>query len=183
MDRRAIIEHLEDLRAHCQSMIDKDDPASIWRGDTEALTAAIKALSLDIDKNQKGEKDMTSEVKVTIEHEDGHKQELNGDTVICFTVSKAGEFLEGKAQIIDAQAAFIGRAIPDPIYPYTIGSLVASMIENSSGGKVKAGFNLHRVAQVLEDKEKEIKGSLSEPEKNKAAEDAFKKFMEAVFSK
>lgn len=60
---------------------------------------------------------MTSEVKVTIEHEDGHKQELNGDTIICFTVSKAGEFLDGKAQIIDAQAAFIGRAIPDPIYP------------------------------------------------------------------
>ena len=42
-----------------------------------------------------------SKVKVLIEHEDGHKQELNGDTVICFTVSKAGEFLNGKAQLID----------------------------------------------------------------------------------
>ena len=52
------------MRDHCQSMIDKDDPASIWWGDTEALAEAIKALSLDIDKNQKGEKDMTSEVKV-----------------------------------------------------------------------------------------------------------------------
>ena len=93
-------------------MIDKDDPASIWWGDTEALTEAIKALSLDINKNQKGDMNMTSEVKVTIEHEDGHKQELNGDTIICFTVSKAGEFLDGKAQIIDAQAAFIVRAIP-----------------------------------------------------------------------
>lgn len=48
MDRRAVIERLEDLRDHCQSMIDKDDPASIWWGDTEALTEAIKALSLDI---------------------------------------------------------------------------------------------------------------------------------------
>lgn len=40
-----------------------------------------------------------SKVKVLIEHEDGHKQELNGDTVICFTVSKAGEFFgrEGAA--------------------------------------------------------------------------------------
>ena len=48
MDRRAVIERLEDLRDHCQSMIDKDDPASIWWGDTEALDEAIKALSLDI---------------------------------------------------------------------------------------------------------------------------------------
>lgn len=30
MDRQAVIERLEDLRDHCQSMIDKDDPASIW---------------------------------------------------------------------------------------------------------------------------------------------------------
>lgn len=87
-----------------------------------------------------------SKVKVLIEHEDGHKQELNGDTVICFTVSKTGEFLNGKAQFIDAQAAFIGREIPAPIYPDTIGSLVASTIEKSSGNAVRAGFNLHMVA-------------------------------------
>lgn len=29
MDKRAVIERLEDLRDHCKSMIDKDDPASI----------------------------------------------------------------------------------------------------------------------------------------------------------
>lgn len=180
MNNKEIIKQLESLRDHCQSMIDANDPTSIWWGDTEALTVAIKALSLDINKTQKGDINMTSEVKVTIEHEDGHKQELNGDTVICFTVSKAGEFLDGKAQIIDAQAAFIGREIPDPIYPLTVGNLVASMVEKSSDGKVRAGFNLHRIAQVLEDKSREIKGSLTEPEKNQAAEDAFKKFMEAV---
>lgn len=55
-----------------------------------------------------------NKVKVLIEHEDGHKQELNGDTVICFTVSKAGEFLDGKAQLIDAQAAFIGAEKSPP---------------------------------------------------------------------
>lgn len=182
MDRQAVIERLEDLRDHCQSMIDKDDPASIWWGDTEALTEAIKALSLDIDKNQKGDIDMTSKVKVLIEHEDGHKQELNGDTVICFTISKAGEFLDGKAQLVDAQSAFIGNAIPDPIYPHTIGSLVASIVEKSSSGKARVGFNLHAIAKELEAKSKEIKSSLTEPEKNKAAEDAFKKFLEAVLS-
>ena len=71
MDRRAIVERLEDLRDHCRSMIDKDDPTSIWWGDTEALTEAIKALSLDIDKNQKGDMDMMSKVKVTIVAHDG----------------------------------------------------------------------------------------------------------------
>lgn len=71
---------------------------------------------------------------------------------------------------------------PDPIYPHTIGSLVASMVEKSSSGKVRAGFNLHAIAQVLEAKSKEIKSSLTEPEKDKAAEDAFKKFLEAVLS-
>ena len=98
MDRQAVIERLEDLRDHCQSMIDKDDPASIWWGDTEALTEAIKALSLDIDKNQKGESDMTSEAKVTIVAHDGTTKELTGDTVICFTVSKAVGVFKRKSQ-------------------------------------------------------------------------------------
>ena len=47
------------MRDHCQSMIEAHDPASIWWGDTEALDEAIKALSLDIDKNQKGDMNMT----------------------------------------------------------------------------------------------------------------------------
>lgn len=184
MDRQAVIERLEDLRDHCQSMIDKDDPASIWWGDTEALTEAIKALSLDINKNQKGDINMTSEVKVTIEHEDGHKQELNGDTVICFTVSKAGEFLDGKAQLIDAQAAFIGREIPAPIYPDTIGSLVASTIEKSSGNAVRAGFILHMVAQILEAKSKEVKSGLTEQEKKEAFNQVMEELLKAaVFGK
>lgn len=70
MDRQAVIERLEDLRDHCQSMIDKDDPASIWWGDTEALTEAIKALSLDIDKNQKSIIDFLKEQ----EADDGAKE-------------------------------------------------------------------------------------------------------------
>ena len=123
-------------------------------------------------------------VKVLIEHEDGHKQELNGDTIICFTVSKAGEFLDGKAQIIDAQAAFIGRAIPDPIYPHTIGSLVASMVEKSSSGKVRAGFNLHAIAQVLEAKSKEVKSGLTEQEKKEAFNQVMEELLKAaVFGK
>lgn len=127
-----------------------------------------------------------SEVKVLIEHEDGHghKQELNGDTVICFTVSKAWEFLNGKAKIIEAQASFIGREIPDVIYADTVGNLIASLIEKSSKNAVRAGFNLHMAAQILEAKSKEIKSSLTEQEKK----DAFNQTMEellkaAVFGK
>jgi len=79
VDRRAVIERLEDLREHCSEMIDRVDPECIWRSDAEALTEAIKALSLDIDKNQKGETDMTSEVKVTIVAHDGTTKEITGD--------------------------------------------------------------------------------------------------------
>lgn len=123
-------------------------------------------------------------VKVLIEHEDGHKQELNGDTVICFTVSKAGEFLNGKAQLIDAQAAFIGREIPAPIYPDTIGSLVASTIEKSSGNAVRAGFILHMVAQILEAKSKEVKSGLTEQEKKEAFNQVMEELLKAaVFGK
>lgn len=121
-----------------------------------------------------------SKVKVLIEHEDGHKQELNGDTVICFTVSKAGEFLNGKEQLIDAQAAFIGREIPAPIYPDTIGSLVASMIEKSSKNAVRTGFNLHMVAQILEVKSKEIKSGLTEQEKKDAINQTMEELLKAV---
>ena len=120
-----------------------------------------------------------SEVKVLIEHEDGHKQELKGNTVICFTVSKVGEFLDGKAQIIDAQAAFVGRAIPDPIYPHTIGSLIASMVEKSSSGKVRTGFNLHAIAQVLEAKSKEIESGITEQEKKDDLNQTIEKLLKA----
>lgn len=39
-----IISRLESLAEHCDSMIDKDDPESIWRVDTEALQEAVKKL-------------------------------------------------------------------------------------------------------------------------------------------
>ncbi len=121
-----------------------------------------------------------SEVKVLIEHEDGHKQELNGDTVICFTVSKAGEFLNGKAKIIEAQASFIGREIPDVIYADTVGNLIASLIEKSSKNAVRAGFNLHMAAQILEAKSKEIKSSLTEQEKKDAIDKTVEEILKAV---
>lgn len=183
MDKQVIIEHLESLRGHCQSMIDREDPESIWRGDVEALTEAIKALSLDINKTKKEKTNMTSEVKVTIETQDGHKQELSGDTLICFTVSKAGEFLEGKAQLIEAQAAFIGNKIPDPIYAPTIGSLVASLIENSSERKIQAGFYLHEVARIMEAKSEELSKRATKQEKETEMHSVIEEFVKSVLSR
>jgi len=42
-----IISGLESLMAHCESMIEKDEPDSIWQNDVDCLSAAvyiIKAL-------------------------------------------------------------------------------------------------------------------------------------------
>lgn len=39
-----IIKQMEDLAGHCESMIDKKEPDSIWKKDTEALKEAIAKL-------------------------------------------------------------------------------------------------------------------------------------------
>lgn len=45
MSMEEIIRQLESLGDHCSSMIDKDDPESIWRDDVEALNGAVEILS------------------------------------------------------------------------------------------------------------------------------------------
>lgn len=184
MDRQAVIERLEDLRDHCQSMIDKDDPASIWWGDTEALTEAIKALSLDINKNQKGDMNMTSEVKVTIVAHDGTTKEITGDTAICFTVSKAADYLRGKAKIIDANEAFVGHDIPDPLFAVTMGSLVGSLIKARQKERpMAAAFTLHEVSRILEAESKELASGASDQQKETELGKAIEEFLKAVLSR
>lgn len=39
-----IIRQLEELANHCDSMVDKDDPESIWRKDVKALNEAVHKL-------------------------------------------------------------------------------------------------------------------------------------------
>lgn len=184
MDRRAIVERLEDLRDHCRSMIDKDDPTSIWWGDTEALTEAIKALSLDIDKNQKGDMDMMSKVKVTIVAHDGTTKEITGDTAICFTVSKAAEFLSGKAKIIDANEAFVGHDIPDPLFAVTMGSLVGSLIKARQKERpMVAAFTLHEVSLILEAESKELASGASDHQKEAELQKAIEELLKATFTR
>lgn len=178
------MERLEDLRDHYQSMIDKDDPASIWWGETEALTEAIKALSLDIDKNQKGERGMTSEVKVTITTHDGTTKKFTGDTVICFTVSKTAEFLDGKAGIIDANEVFIGKDIPNSIFAATIGNLVGSLIEvRQKEHPMMAAFTLHEVSKILEAKSKSLARGASNYQKETELQKAIEEFLKAVLTR
>lgn len=181
MDRRAVIERLEDLRDHCRSMIEAHDPASIWWGDTEALTEAIKALCLDIDKNQKGDMDMTSEVKVTIVAHNGTTKEITGDTAICFTVSNAEDFLSGKAEIIDANEAFVGYDIPDTIFTVTMGSLVSHLIKARQNEKpMAAAFTLHEVSQILEAESKELADGASGRQKESRLKKVIKEFLKAM---
>ena len=44
MSMSEIIAQMENLASHCSSMIDKDEPESIWRTDVEALNAAVEKL-------------------------------------------------------------------------------------------------------------------------------------------
>lgn len=183
MDRQAVIERLESVRRYCESMHQKDG-STVWKDDAEALTEAIKALSLDIDKNQKGDMNMTSEVKVTIVAHDGTTKEITGDTAICFTVSKAAEFLSGKAKIIDANEAFVGHEIPDPLFAVTIGSLVGPLIEaRQKESPMAAAFTLHEVSRILETKSKSLVSGASDHQKEAELEKAIEEFLKAVFTR
>lgn len=184
MDKRAVIKQLEGLEEHCQSMIDKDDPECIWRDDTEALTEAIKALSLDINKNQKGETDMTSEVKVTIVEHDGTTKKITGDTAICFTISKAAEFLSGKAKIIEANEAFVGRNIPDPLFAIFMGSIVISLINaRQKENPIAAAFTFHEVIRILEEESKELIDEASDRQKETELKETIEEFLKAMLSR
>ena len=179
MDRQAVIERLESVRRYCESMHQKDG-STVWKDDAEALTEAIKALSLDINKNQKGETDMTSEVKVTIVAHDGTTKEITGNTAICFTVSKAAEFLSVK----DANEAFVGHDIPDPLFAVTMGSLVGSLIKARQKERpMAAAFTLHEVSRILEAESKELAGGASDHQKEAELQEAIKEFLKAVLSR
>ena len=183
MDKQAVVERLESVRRYCESMHQKDGSA-VWEDDAEALTEAIKALSLDINKNQKGETDMTSEVKVTIVAHDGTTKEITGDTAICFTVSKVAEFLSGKAKIIDVNGAFVGHDIPDPFFAVTMGSVASSLIKARQKERpLAAAFTLHKVSQILEAESKELASGASGHQKEAELQEAIKEFLKAVLSR
>ena len=66
-----IISHLESLATHCESMIDKDDPESIWRVDEEILREAVKKLSGELSGENAAEV-----IRQIMEKEDVNQKEL-----------------------------------------------------------------------------------------------------------
>lgn len=72
----------------------------------------------------------TAVVTVTVKTRNGEESVLTGETAIVFTVSKANEFMEGKAKELEAALGFIGLEIPKTIFVNTIGSLVGNVIQN-----------------------------------------------------
>ena len=128
--------------------------------------------------------DITSEVKVTIVAHDGTTKEITGDTAICFTVSKAAEYLNGKAQMIDANEAFVGNDLPDPLFAVTIGSLVGSLIEvRQKESPMAAAFTLHEVSRILEAKSKSLVSGAADRQKEAELGKAIEEFLKAVLSR
>lgn len=168
MEISEIINRLENLQGHCISMIDKDDPESIWAGDAEALRQAIELIktpkALNINKFQNGGINMseTQKTQVAVRTPNGHVEDLRGDTALVFIIEKAGEFLDGSAKMVEGKVIYSGTDIPEPIFAETIGSLVASFIEQrSKSSSLEAAFNLHEVSQILEAKSQQIRRKLT----------------------
>lgn len=182
MDRQDIIERLEELQDHCQGMIDDGGPAGIWWGGTEAFTKAVKALSLNIDKNQRRYKIM-NQTKVTITYGDNCQKELSGDTVICFTVSGANEFLKDDKQPVNSCTAFVGKAIPGPIRHLVIGTLISEMVVNTNSEKARTAYELHNIAGVLEKESREIRSGLTNREIKECLSQALENLFENTFGR
>lgn len=66
-----IISQLESLAEHCDSMIDKDDPESVWKGDDAALNAAVKKLD-----GETGGKNAAEVILQIMEKENVNQKEL-----------------------------------------------------------------------------------------------------------
>ncbi len=71
MEMSEIIKQLEGLAAHCSSMIDKEEPESIWQLDVEALTQVIEKL-----RNECVGTDPVKIIRSILEQEKLNQQEL-----------------------------------------------------------------------------------------------------------
>lgn len=150
----------------------------------DGISYAIEALAcLDVNKKQNGGiGTMSDKVKVTIEMPDGFKKEFSGDTVICFTVEQAKEFLNGSAKMVTANAVHMGMEIPAPIFAPTIGRLISEVIERnpSSRDKITRAYNLHEVSKILEAKSRKLRDDATPEEIESALQDALKNLFETL---
>lgn len=124
-----------------------------------------------------------AKVKVEVMAPDGHVEVFTGDTAIVFTIEKGEEFMDGKAKMIDANAAFVGHDIPEQIFSPTIGSLVGSFVkQRSKEHPMLAAFELRNIARILEAYENEIVSGQTPGDKKKALDEAVENLVKAILS-
>ena len=124
-----------------------------------------------------------AKVKVEVTAPDGHVEVCTGDTAIVFTIEKGEEFMDGKAKMIDANAAFVGHDIPEQIFSPTIGSLVGSFVkQRSKEHPMLAAFELRNIARILEAYENEIVSGQTPGDKKKALDEAVENLVKAILS-
>lgn len=124
-----------------------------------------------------------NKTKVTITYGDNCQKELSGDTVICFTVSGANEFLKDDKQPVNSCTAFVGKAIPGPIYHLVLGTLISEMIVNTNSQKARAAYELHNIADVLEKESREIRSGLTNREIKECLDQVMENLFETAFGK
>lgn len=91
--------------------------------------------------------------KVTIVAQDGERHEFESDSVICFGVDDAEEFLRGKAEKIGLNVACMGRDIPDPVFCLTAARMFGDFIYNTRKDEpLKAAEFLREVGRRLNKK-------------------------------
>lgn len=97
--------------------------------------------------------------EVTINLTDGQKQELSGDTVICYTVSNVRKSLEGKAEI-EAYTYYGGTELPELLFPMIFSRLTCDLIDGAFSGDKEASIACMLITiRALEDKIEEIRKS------------------------
>lgn len=98
-------------------------------------------------------------------------------------IEKGEEFMDGKAKMIDANAAFVGHDIPEQIFSPTIGSLVGSFVkQRSKEHPMLAAFELRNIARILEAYENEIVSGQTPGDKKKALDEAVENLVKAILS-
>lgn len=125
---------------------------------------------------------MSEKVNVTIEIQGKAKKEVTADTVLCFTVEDAKEFLDGRVKVINANEIFYGANIPEPIFAETVGSMLAAFVETrQKDNPMNAAYNLHTIGQILEKKSEELHRGATPEQKQKALSEATENLLKALF--
>lgn len=106
---------------------------------------------------------MSEKVTATIVAQNGVKRELEGNTVIVFTIRK--EKLDGNKTNLEARAGIIGEHIPNELFYSLFGDFVINTIESHFENKpLEAAFNMREISTSLKARSDEIISKTSKEE-------------------